>query len=217
MSPFFANYGFHPQMGFEPVATEQRPASRDANEFASTMESILSHLRSEMLAAQAQHEEYANRSRNPAPRYRVGDYVWLNAKNIKTLRPTKKLDWKNLGPFRIQKVVSPYSYCLEVSDSFRKHLMFHVSLLRPAHQDPVPGQVAEPPPPVEVEGHEEWEVKEIVDSFWDRRGRGGKPRLKYVVLWVGYDDPTTVPADYLENAQNAVRTYHRRYPDRPRP
>lgn len=42
--PFFAKYGFHPRMGFVPVATEQRPASRDANEFASNMETILSHL-----------------------------------------------------------------------------------------------------------------------------------------------------------------------------
>ncbi len=91
-SPFFANYGFHPRMRFESVATEQKPVIRDANEFVSTMKVIVSHLRSEMTAAQARQEEYANRFRHPAPRYRVEDLVWLDTKNIRTLRFKKKLD-----------------------------------------------------------------------------------------------------------------------------
>lgn len=167
-SPFFTNYGFHPRMGFEPVATEQKPATRDANEFALTMKAIVSHLRSEMTAAQARQKEYANRSRHPAPCYRVGDLVWLNTKNIRTLRPKKKLDWKHIGPFPVTKVVSPYSYRLELPAAIRIHPVFHVSLLRPAYQDHVPGQNPDPPPPIEVEGHDEWEVEEVVDSFWDR-------------------------------------------------
>lgn len=57
LSPFMANYGFHPRMGFEPVETDsRRPPVRDAEKFASTMESILDHLKSEMTAAQARYE-----------------------------------------------------------------------------------------------------------------------------------------------------------------
>jgi len=63
---------------------------------------------------------------------------------------------------------------------------------------------------------EEWEVEDIVNSRWDRRGRG-KPRLKYTVKWTGYQDLTEVPADYLENAQQVVANFHRRYPEKPRP
>jgi transposase InsO family protein len=108
-SPFFANYGFHPRMGFEPVEPARRPATRDAEAFAQKMELIFDHTRAAMTAAQARHEESANRHRQPARQYRVGQYVWLDSRNIKTLRPQKKLDWKNLGPFRVAQVVSPHA------------------------------------------------------------------------------------------------------------
>ena len=94
--------------------------------------------------------------------------------------------------------------------------MFYVDRLRPADVDPLPGQRPVPPPHVEVEGEREYEVKEIIDSFWERRGRGPGV-LKYVVKWTGYDEPTAEPASYLTNAQQLVDNFHRRYPDKPRP
>jgi len=42
-SPFFAMYGFHPRMGFEPVETDRRPAVRDAHLFAEQMQKIWEH------------------------------------------------------------------------------------------------------------------------------------------------------------------------------
>jgi hypothetical protein len=218
MSPFFANYGFNPRMGFEPTITVKgTPATRDAEKFAQTMNEILEYLRSESIAAQARYETQANRHRRPARQYREGDHVWLDARNIKTLRPQKKLDWKNIGPLKITKVISPYAYRLELPASMKIHPVFHTNLLKPAATDPLPGQNPDPPPPVEAEGVEEWEVEDIVDSRWDRRGRGGRPRLKYTVKWAGYADPTEVPADYVENAAEVVANFHRRYPDKPGP
>jgi hypothetical protein len=217
MTPFFANYGFHPRMGFEPVVPDKTPGARDADQFASRMQEIHEFLRSEICIAQARQEEYANRKRKPARKYYVDQEVWLDARNIKTLRPQKKLDWKNLGPFKITKVVSPYAYRLDLPASMKNHPVFHVSLLRPAADNPQPGQRQDPPPPVEVDGVEEFEVQEILDSRWDRRGRGGRPRLKYTVKWTGYDRPTEVPADHLEHAKEVVRNFHRRYPEKPGP
>lgn len=216
VTPFFANYGFHPRLGFEPVQPGTKPAARDAEKFAAQMQEISDYLRTEMLAARARYEEQANRKRRPARRYQVGQEVWLDARNIRTLRPTKKLDWKNCGPFKITEVVSPWAYRLLLPDPMRIHPVFHVSLLRPAADDPLPAQENDPPPPVEVDGLQEWEVEEVLDSRWDRRGRG-RPRLKYTVKWTGYDDPEEIPASYLENAQEVVRNFHRRYPFKPGP
>jgi hypothetical protein len=214
-TPFFANYGFHPRLGFEPVEPSRQPAARDAEDLALKMRTIHEYLRAEICVAQAQHEKYANRKRKPARRFFENDLVWLDARNIKTARPQKKLDWKFLGPFKVTKAVSPYAYCLELPASMKIHPVFHVSLLRPAATDPLPGQRHEPPPPVQVEGIEEWEVEDILDSRWDRRGRGGRPRLKYIVKWAGYDEPTEEPADYVKNAQEIIKNFHRRYPDKP--
>ena len=217
LSPFFANYGFHPRMGFEPVQpVNTRPATRDAELFAQKMNSIVDFLRSEMTSAQARYEEQANRRRTPARRFREGQLIWLDSRNIRTLRPQKKLDWKNLGPFPIKKIISSHAYELDLPASMRIHPVFNVSLLRPAANDPVPGQYQPAPPPIEVEGLEEWEVEDIVDSRWERRGRGG-PRLRYTVKWTGYDELTEVPADHLENAQETVLNFHRRYPSKPKP
>jgi hypothetical protein len=216
MSPFFANYGFHPTMGFEPSVPVTRPPARDADRFARHMQAIIDFARAEILSAQARYQEQTDRRRQPARQFRVGQLVWLDARNIKTLRPQKKLDWKNLGPFRIAQVISPHAYQLDLPASMRIHPVFNVNLLRPAAENPVPGQIQDPPPPVEVEGLEEWEVEEIVDSRWERRGRGG-PRLKYTVKWAGYDELTEEPAAYLEHAREVVLNFHRRYPEKPGP
>jgi hypothetical protein len=36
------------------------------------------------------------------------------------------------------------------------HLVFHVSLLKPLAEDPLPNQVIPPPPPIKVKGEEEF-------------------------------------------------------------
>ena len=50
--------------------------------------------------------------------YKIGDKVWLNAQNIATTHPMKKLDCKWLDPYTINKVVSPNAYGLHLPPSF---------------------------------------------------------------------------------------------------
>jgi hypothetical protein len=55
----------------------------------------------------------------------------LLAKNIRQLRPNKKLSNKFLGPFTIREVVSAYThtYRLKLPAGYRIYNVFYVSLL----------------------------------------------------------------------------------------
>lgn len=217
VSPFFATFGYNPRIGVEPIDTTRHPESRDAEDFAADMSNITAHLQEAMLLSQGRYEETANQRRTAAPKYQVGQQVWLDARNIRTLRPIKKLDWKNLGPFKITEVLGPFTYRLDLPTSMKIHPVFNAYLLHPVSDDALPHQSQMPPPPVEVDGVEEWEVEEIVDSVTDRRGRGGRPRVKYVVKWKGYDTTTREAADTIwEDVPDLVRNFHRRYPSKPR-
>ena len=91
------------------------------------------------------------------------------------------------------------------------HPVFHVSLLEPTANDPLLDQVQPNPPPVIIEGEEEYEVNEILDSCLRYR------RLEYLVKWTGDYTPTWEPPQNLSNSPNLVRAFHERYPDKPRP
>jgi hypothetical protein len=46
--------------------------------------------------------------------------------------PTKKLDWKNAGPCKVEKVISFYTYWLKLPNIVKIHPIFYISVLRPA-------------------------------------------------------------------------------------
>ena len=78
--------------------------------------------------------------------------------------------------------------------------MFHASLLKPDPQNPLPSQVQDDiqPPPITVEGEEEYFVEAIIDERHKRgRGRGGPLRHEYLVKWRGYSTPTWTDASAL--------------------
>jgi hypothetical protein len=95
--------------------------------------------------------------------------VWLNARSIRTNRPSRELDNKRYGPFPIVKEVGKYAYQLELPSTMDIHTVFHVSLLEPIRNDPLPGQLPPPPEPIIVEGKPEYEVQDVLDSRIFRR------------------------------------------------
>ncbi len=148
-----------------------------------------------------------NRRLKDHPNFKVGDKVWLLRKNIATIRPCAKLDYKRLGPFKIAKLVGLMACQLELPPQFKIHNVFHVSLLEPYHENPIPKRHREPPVPVEIEGQKEFEVQEVLDS---KKIRG---KLLYLVFWRGYppSEATWEPAGNLIHAQDLVNRFHQRY------
>jgi hypothetical protein len=128
----------------------------EADRVQAVMQQVYDHLRVEMRRSQAVQEEGANDKRIPAPIIQVGSKVWLDARNVLTICPSRNLDWKRLGPFRVQRQVSPYAYELELPALMRIRPVQSVSLLDPAVEDPLKGQVVPPPPAVEVDGEEKY-------------------------------------------------------------
>ena len=140
-SPFFANYGYNPSFGFKPQATLAMfdpPAQINAEEFANSMEDLCDYLKEEMAAAQAKYEDDANRRRELAPIINVGDKVRLDAWNIRIKRPSRKLDWKNLGRFKVKRKLNDWAYELELPKTIHIYLVFHVSLLNLCANNPLP-------------------------------------------------------------------------------
>ena len=75
------------------------------------------------------------------PTFKVGDWVIVNAKNIKTRCPTNKLDYKLHGKFRIKRLIGTNAYELELFSSTCKiHLVFHISLLEPYYLNNILGR-----------------------------------------------------------------------------
>jgi len=164
MSPFFANYGFHPGALNPPTGEILNPAS---TAYAHWMQDVHEDARKELEAAQERMRQYTDPARKEPPAYQVGDLVMLSGRNIKTRSPTKKLDHKNHGPFQIKKIISPLAVRLTLPWKWKIHNVFHVSLLEPYQTS----EHRAPPDPSKVlreaddiEQSEEYDVEEVMSS-----------------------------------------------------
>ena len=212
LSPFYFNHGFHPRMSFSPdcnsyETTRERLQATKADDIAKRMEELLEYGRSQLLKSQSSMEAQANKHRKDVS-YEIGDRVWLSSRNVKTTRPSKGLEDRQLGPFEvIEKVGS--SYRLQMPSNWKQESVFHPKLLRPCANDPLPGQVAPPPKAHHFKRGDEWDVDDVIDS---RRYRN---RLQYKVKWSGEerdDHWYYADAGEFDNAKEIVEEFHRRYP-----
>jgi Integrase zinc binding domain len=114
-TPFLLDTGCHPRMGFEPL--EQRSAIEAINEFTDCMAKGLEEAKAALTRAQDEYAKYYDRCRLPAPMFKVGDKVWLDASDIHTTRPLAKLAHRRLGPYKIEKAIGHGSYRLHLPPS----------------------------------------------------------------------------------------------------
>ncbi len=203
-TPFFANYGYHPRFDSLNLSLAKNLTAQD---LVTRLLEIHKDMKARLVEAQEWQKRNADKSRKQNPNISIGDKVWLLRCNLKTRRPSDKLDYCRLRPFRVSKQVNEVTYRLDLPSSMKIHPVFHVSLLEPYRESTIPGRLPTAPPPIEINGEEEFEVSKIIDSRINRR------RLEYLVHWQGYEvsERTWEPVANLANTPKMIKKFHRQY------
>jgi hypothetical protein len=206
-SPFFANYGFNPSFEF----LDSDSSVPLANTKVKEMKEVQEELVKELEKAKESQKKFADRKRMDGPVFEIGDKVWLLRKNIKTQRPSIKLDHRKLGPYKIVERIGELAYRIKFTQPTTLHDVFHVSLLERFKENPFQNRTITPPEPDIIDDQEEFEVQEVLSS------RIRNKRLEYKVSWVGYDSSADMwlPATELNNMTDAIMEFHRLYPNMP--
>ena len=177
VSPFFANYGY------DLNAYHEAQTSSVDNQLARVQTDEIKKLHKE-LAEELQFIAtksalYYNSKHSQEPTLKEGDRVYLLRRNIKTKRPSDKLDHKKLGPFKIKKTKGRLNYELALPKTMNIFPVFHISLLEPAPPGAPPAPVTEIQP---VNPDAVYDVEMVLDY---RNVRG---RSEYLVKWLDYPD-----------------------------
>lgn len=215
MSPFEVLNGYPARTSFdwetpEPSNPQEGLNQEKAQVLAHRMDSAIQFARENMKRAQERMQESANAHRRE-PDFQIGDLVWMKTQHLDTQRPSRKLDNPMAGPFKIL-AKEGHSFRLELPESIKIHPIISPDKLRKAAEDPLPGQVNAPPPPVNITGDQEWEIHDIlaVKTYYGS--------LRYRISWKNHDeDLEWYPASDLKYAPHKLKAFHMAYPDLPGP
>ena len=126
MSPFQANYGREPRIGFD---IRKKGKNEKTEEFVKEIKKRHEKARAVLVKLQEEMKRQADRSRKEAEEYRVGNKVLISRKNFSMKlmkRVTKKLIEKFIGPYVVKKVVLENMVELELLASLRIHPVVNV-------------------------------------------------------------------------------------------
>lgn len=173
MTPHEAVYGQKPVTTRQEISDTEAPEATSsvprAEMMATKIKATQQRLQQELQFLQNRMAHYYNKKRIEGPTLKVGDKVYLlrdkqhstlKTSQIKTKRPSDKLEYKKLGAFKIKEVLSKNNYRLSLPKSMQLRTnVFHISMLEPAPED------AELDKNLELEEDpDEYEVEKIMDS-----------------------------------------------------
>jgi len=205
-SPFKANYGQDPRMGFE---GRKKGKYVGAEKFMEKMKEIQEEAKAALKKVQEDMRKYADRKRSDVDEYKVGDLVMLSTKDLKYQmvgRRTEKLTKRFVGPYKIKEIISSNAVKLELPSTVRIYPVVNVSRIR-RYVGQVEGQKKKQPAPVIIEEEEEWEVEKILNK---QQVRG---KDKYLVCWKGFmaESNTWERRENLKNTKEVIKEFKKEY------
>ncbi len=215
-SPFMVLYGRNPRI--IPDSPRTTPFTNPAaTDFAKTMTVIHKEAEKALTEAAGRMKAQYDKGKRTARDFQIGNHVWLDSTNLSLPHPKKKLNNKHVGPFEIIKKARASAYKLKLPPHWKIHPHFNEKLLTPYIPPAFPNQELPPPPPPDlINDEEEFEIKEVLDSWpWTLRGRKGKKSRKamdYFVKWKGWtqEHNSWVRDEEMGNAQEAIEEYEER-------
>ena len=199
LSPFFATHGYHVnpiQIINENSTIPTSTGKERAENFVERLVNVTAFMPSAMAAIQERFKDSTDKKRHPAPRYEVGDKVWLLLQNIRLEdQPSKKLGWQH-AKYTVTKLIPPEVVQLDIPG--RIYNQFHVDLLLPAEENSLLSQTLEDENPGPITGDDGKEEYQIYEVFRCRTRKGERQAL---VKWTGMAQPEWTS---LINLQDAV-------------
>jgi len=127
ISPFKANYGQDPRMGFEGRRKRKYEA---VGKFVKRMKKIQKEAKAVLGKVQEEMKKFANRRQRKKEEYKVGDLVLLSTKDLKWQmkgRRSEKLTERFVGPYKVKGIISSNAIELELPKSIKIHPVVNVS------------------------------------------------------------------------------------------
>jgi hypothetical protein len=203
-TPFQVCYGFNPQEPRWPEEPQKDGESPSAYSMVARLIELRKECRKKLEAATAYQKAYADGQRTPFE-LKAGDKVLVSNRHIRSTRPSKKLDWKFLGPGTVLEPIGnpATSYKIDLPGVQGVHPVFHASLLEKwepnnaysAFQAPIRDTLRQ-------FGDDVYEIDHIVD-----RRRNEDDEWEYLVKWSGYgeEENSWEPASSISG--NALKAF----------
>lgn len=153
-SPFEINIGYSPNFDF--LINKERSQVPSLDIFADKLRDIWIETIKNLKETAQRMKRNTDHLRSKVE-YKVGEWVWLDTEHLKRNRPSKKLDYKRVGPFKIIERINDNAFRLNLPEGSRLHDVINVSKLYPYISSTEVIEQIEPIPEM-IDGFEEFEV-----------------------------------------------------------